>query len=201
MSAAVSPPLVAHPGGGGGSRRRGPVSNAVAGTLIFVATEAMLFAGFVSAHIVVSSRAMAWPPADQPRLPVEATAFNTLVLLASGVAFVWGYRRFLRDAAAAARPLWAAFGLAAFFVTFQGREWWALLREGLTLTSSPYGSFFYLIIGAHALHALGALTALGWALRRLRRGLLTADQLAGTGVFWGFVVGIWPILYWLVYLR
>ena len=47
--------------------------------------------------------------------------------------------------------------LGAFFVLFQGVEWVALLREGLTLTSSTHGAFFYLIIGTHALHAVVAL--------------------------------------------
>jgi len=44
----------------------------------------------------------------------------------------------------------AALVLGAFFVVGQGLEWLALLRHGLTLTSSQLGSFFYLIVGLHA---------------------------------------------------
>ena len=46
--------------------------------------------------------------------------------------------------------------LGAFFVVFQGAEWLALIGQGLTLTSSALGSFFYLIVGSHGLHAVGS---------------------------------------------
>ena len=36
--------------------------------------------------------------------------------------------------------------------------------------------------------------------RRLRRGWLASSQLATAEVFWYFVVGLWPILYLVVYL-
>jgi cytochrome c oxidase subunit 3 len=89
--------------------------------------------------------------------------------------------------------------LAAFFVAFQGWEWMQLLAKGLTLTSSQQGSFFYLIIGIHALHCLAAILTLGWAYRRLATGVLAASTFQAVRVFWYFVVGLWPILYWRVY--
>ena len=90
------------------------------------------------------------------------------------------------------------FGLV--FLVAQGREWVALLAQGLTLTSSALGSFFYLIIGCHGLHAVAALVVLGWALARLVRGTLTDEQFWTVRVLWYFVVGIWPLLYQQVYL-
>ena len=83
---------------------------------------------------------------------------------------------------------------------FQGAEWVALVREGVTLTSSTMGSFFYLIVGMHALHAVGALGLLGHTWLRLRQGWLVQSELAAAQVFWYFVVGLWPILYLVVYL-
>jgi cytochrome c oxidase subunit 3 len=68
------------------------------------------------------------------------------------------------------------------------------------LTSSTYGGFFYLIVGLHALHAIAALAVLTLACLQLQRGWLASSQLATAGVFWYFVVGLWPILYGLVYL-
>ena len=50
------------------------ISNGLFGMLVFVLTEAMLFAGFISAFTIVKASAPVWPPPDQPRLPVEATA-------------------------------------------------------------------------------------------------------------------------------
>ena len=64
----------------------------------------------------------------------------------------------------------------------------------------PYGGFFYLIVGAHALHAVAALAGMVWAWLRLEKGRLTDSQLATVAAFWYFVVLVWPILYLKVYL-
>jgi heme/copper-type cytochrome/quinol oxidase subunit 3 len=168
--------------------------------LIFVCMEIMLFAGFVSAFTIMRASVLVWPPPNQPRLPAAETAFNTGLLLTSGVALLLARRAFRRAPARARRPLGAALALGAAFVLLQGREWAGLLGQGLTLTSSALGSFFYLIVGMHALHAVVALGVLAWAWRRLGRGGLPSSTLAAAEIFWYFVVGVWPILYWRVYL-
>ena len=172
----------------------------VMGTLIFVLAEIMMFAGLISAFIIVKSGALGWPPPGQPRLPVEATAFNTLILLASAAALFFANRAFAESRDAAKRPLFAAIGLGVFFVCFQGYEWISLIRHGLTLTSSNYGSFFYLIVGMHGLHALAGLAVLVRAALKLTGGLLAPSTFAAAQLFWYFVVGLWPVLYSLVYL-
>ncbi len=176
------------------------VSNAVLGTVIFLFTEVMLFAGLISAHTIArASSVVGWPPPGQPRLPFEETAVNTVALLLSGVAVAVAQRSFPRDRQRAFVPLVVGLALGAFFVLFQGIEWVRLIGEGLTLTSSTHGAFFYLIVGVHGLHALAALTALGSALYRLRRAVLPPSVLAATALFWYFVVGVWPIIYFRVY--
>jgi cytochrome c oxidase subunit 3 len=75
-----------------------------------------------------------------------------------------------------------------------------LLGQGLTIRSSGYGGFFYLIVGAHGLHVLGGLVAFALALRDVGRGTASRDQILATRIFWLFVVLLWPILYWRVYL-
>ena len=182
------------------SRRPPLIPNGVMGMLIFVIIETMLFAGLISAFAIVRASAIVWPPPSQPRLPIEETAINTAALLLSGALLVASRRSFGRDPRRAQTPLLAAILLGAFFVAFQGAEWVALIGQGLTLTSSALGSFFYLIIGMHALHAVAALGVLVYTWRRLRRGWLASSQLATAEVFWYFVVGLWPILYLLVYL-
>lgn len=188
-----------------GGRPRLP--NAVLGTLLFIATEVMFFAGLVSAFLVVKARYLAgWPPPGQPRLPVEITAVNTLVLLASGW-LMWSAGRQWENQgsqsrAALRRARWAVL-LGCVFVSIQGSEWVRLLSFGLTLTSGPYGSFFYLIVGAHALHAMGAIVVLGALLAR-PRGANDDDtaraRFRAARYFWYFVVLVWPVLYVLVYL-
>jgi len=175
--------------------------NAVLGMLVFVFVELMLFAGMISAFMIAASNSVVgWPPPGQPRLPIEETAVNTLALLASGVALFLAGRAFRRERRSARAPLAAAIALGAFFVGFQGMEWVALIREGLTLTTSIHGAFFYLIVGTHALHAIAALAGLVYVFLRLRRRLLNHSSFAAARVFWYFVVGVWPILYGVVYL-
>jgi cytochrome c oxidase subunit 3 len=177
------------------------VDNAVMGTLIFIVTEVMLFGGLISALAIVRAGTLGpWPPPDQPRLPIEATAFNSVVLLASGVALYFAQRAFKRRPVTARRPLAIAIGLGTFFVVFQGFEWVQLLAEGLTIASSTLGGFFYLIVGMHALHAVGALIALVAMSRRLSRLKLLPSPFKAAQLFWYFVVGMWPILYVQVYL-
>ena len=178
------------------------VADGVLGMVIFVFTEVMLFAGLVSAHAIVRSQAVGemWPPYGQPRLPFEQTALNTAALVLSGVLLVFAHFAYKKAARRASVPMLFALLLGMFFVGAQGMEWVALLGEGLTLTSSTYGSFFYLIVGTHALHAVAAILALGWAWARLLRGSLTAEQFGSVQVFWYFVVLVWPVLYLKVYL-
>ena len=166
---------------------------------IFVVSEIMLFMGFISAFNVVKAGSINWPPPNQPRLPVEMTAINTLILLASGVLLYFSYQQFKKQKSFEKLFL-ASIATGVTFIAIQGYEWTKLLSYGLTLTSSNYGGFFYLIIGAHALHAFFAvLLMLKVYLSRskpekLRNGFLTLQ------VFWYFVVGMWPLLYITVYL-
>lgn len=182
-----------------------PVANGVLGMLVFVFTEIMLFAGLITGHSILRYGAAAgemWPPRGQPRLPVAETLLNTSALVASGLVLVAAQVVWRRGGSRlAVRALVAGAALLGIlFVSLQGREWTALVREGLTLTSSTYGALFYLIVGTHGLHAVAAILALTWSWHRLNRGVLKQEQLAATAIFWYFVVLVWPILYWRVYL-
>lgn len=177
--------------------------NGVVGMAVAVFVEVMLFAGFISAFVIVqnSTPPGLWPPPDQPRLPVASTAVNTAMLLASGVFLFMAQRAFSRrGAAAAVRPMGVAIGLGGLFVLLQGVEWVRLLGQGLTLTSSQLGAFFYLIVGAHALHAVVALVVLAIQWRAMRDRRLSPSAFGAGQLFWYFVVLMWPVLYVQVYL-
>lgn len=193
-------PAPARPGGR--RIRRTAVPDAVVGTLVAVVVEIMVFAGFISAFLIAKKPLppILWPPPDQPRFPVAETAGNSVALLLSGLA-CWLAVRAFRKGSASARPLFLAAGLLGFaFVALQGVEWAQLLVGGLTLRSSLAGAYFYLLVGAHALHAMAGLLVLWWATARLTRGTLQPAQASATRIYWTFVVGLWPVLYWLVYL-
>ncbi|MCP4501359.1 MAG: hypothetical protein GY822_15480 [Deltaproteobacteria bacterium] len=188
-------------------RRKQAVPNGVLGMIVFVIAETMFFAGMISAFIIVKTQAVGgvWPPLGQPRLPVEATAFNTGVLLLSGVALGFARSHFKKGNTVEERnkaklPLLAAFGLATFFLIFQGTEWVQLMGAGLSFTISAHGSFFYFIVGTHALHTVAAVLGLAFCIRKLFAGTLRDDELWTAQIFFYFVVGMWPLLYWQVYL-
>ena len=174
------------------------------GMLVFLGSETMLFAGFVAAFLVFRLGTPVWPPPFQPRLPVEVTGVNTAVLLLSSYT-MWRALRSVRhgDQAGLARGLAQTALLGVTFLGVQGYEWVRLLDFGLTAPSGVYGGTFYTLIGAHAVHLLGALTWISIILIGVTRGRYTAETHASVslcGMYWYFVVALWPILYTLVYL-
>ncbi len=175
--------------GDGSGERRAPEPSFPApdaarlGILIFLGAETMLFAGFVAAFLVFRLGAPVWPPPLQPRLPLGLTGVNTAVLLLSGAA-LWRGR------------LGPTVLLGGAFLLLQGYEWTRLLAFGLTADSGVYGGTFYAVIGAHAVHALAGLA---W-LAALWLSPAPSRRLAATRLYWSFVVGLWPVLYTLVYL-
>ena len=93
--------------------------------------------------------------------------------------------------------------LGLCFLLLQGYEWVQLLQFGMTLSSSVYGALFYLIIGAHGLHVFGALVLMTYGFIHFKREKsfeTISSNLLPMQILWYFVVGIWPLLYTLVYL-
>jgi len=135
---------------------------------------------------------------------VGVTAVNTLVLLLSA----WTMRRAVRairagERSALVRWLAATAVLGGTFLAVQGTEWVRLVKYGLTFASSVYAGTFYSIIGAHGLHVLGGMTFLLVVLRKAVSLSYSARGHLGvtlSSIYWYFVVGIWPVLYVLVYL-
>ena len=181
--------------------RRELVPSSVLAMLLFVGAEVMFFAGLISAFTITRAGAAAslWAVERAPLLPAGQTAFNSVALLLSGVLLFVAHRQQRRRLPSASRSLLAACLLGALFVALQGREWVALLGQGLTLHTGLLGGFFYVIVGAHALHAVGAIVALGIAWWHMRRGTLSSGFFLGAQTFWYFVVGIWPVIYGRVY--
>ena len=200
------------PGGSGGDDRFGdddgpagrPLSNAYLGLMIFLGAETMFFAGLIGSFLVFRVASEVWPPPTLPRLPVGVTGVNTLILLASALT--------MRRAKAAIRNgeqsrlvrlLLVTAGLGVTFLLVQGYEWIRLLQYGLTLASGVYGATFYVLVGCHAVHVLGAVIWLVSVLGLAMRGRYTANGFMGVklcAMYWYYVVALWPILYGLVYL-
>lgn len=197
------------PGSGGEPSSSSPrfeprISSALLGMLLFLGTETMFFAGLISAFLILRAGSVAWPPPDQPRLPVEVTGINTLFLLLSGYTAHRALKAIRKgDQKAFTAWLSATSVLGMIFLGVQGFEWIRLVQYGLTFTSSIYGGTFYTLIGCHGLHVLAAVLALLVVLGRAVTRRYSAHHHTGVEVcrmYWFFVVGVWPVLYILVYL-
>jgi len=132
------------------------------------------------------------------------TGINTLFLLYSAIT-MWQAQQLMRDdmRQQSVRMLSITAILGVIFLVIQGYEWLELIGFGLTLTSGVYGATFYTLIGCHGLHVLGAVVWLLAVLWRAKRGRYSARHYTGLaicGMYWYYVVGLWPVLYWLVYL-
>lgn len=174
------------------------IDNMRLGMMLFIAAEIMFFSGLIGAYLVFRLGVTTWPPPDQPRLPVLTTAMNTLFLLGSAWTIRLAARTQRREAI---RWNIITLILGLVFLIGQGLEWRRLLAYGLTVDIGPYGFTFYMLIGFHALHVIGALI---WRTVDVLRTLQNDGRMAGTiessQMYWSFVVGLWPVLYGLVYL-
>lgn len=180
------------------------LSNGILGMLFLLTTEFMFFAGLISAFVVNTAKEPVWPPMGQPRLPIEVTAINTIILLFSGITFFSFYKQFeAADGLKKSKALLIVSIIAgSIFLAVQGTEWVKLLHFGLTAGSGIYGGFFYLIIGAHGLHVVAGICVLLYLLFSLKDNTSaeSLNKVKICGMYWYFVVGIWPVLYYLVYL-
>lgn len=183
-------------------RRRLALPSVVLGTLILVISEVMFFCALLSAFLVIrAGRGGAWVAPPGVRLPTGATVINTAALLLSGVLMYLANRAFERPETRV-RARWLltlSTALGGAFVVLQGLEWVGLLSHGMTMRSGVFGACFFLLIGCHGLHAFAAVLAMGYVLFRMESGRLKVEELQAMGVFWAFVVGVWPVLYGLVY--
>jgi cytochrome c oxidase subunit 3 len=155
---------------------------AVMGMAVFVASWAMLFAALFFAYGLTRVRALSWPPADLPRLPLLLPALATLLLGGSSAALHRG-----RAALAAA--------LGAAFLMAQAIVWRQMYLGGLRPAAGAYASFFFALTVFHALHVLiglGALGRLAWRPRPLSLRLWT--------IYWHMVGVIWGAMFLLVYV-
>ena len=184
-------------------QRKPPVvPSAVIATLVLVLTEIMYFSSLVSSYNVIRAQLFgAWAPPGDVRLPIAATAFNTGLLVISGVTMWFANRLFKKvETRKAAQLLFGlTITLGTCFVAFQGYEWVKLVQYGMTMQSGIFGAIFYLVIGSHAAHVLGAVLVMAYLYVKMVKGRLSTGAMQGMSLFWLFVVLVWPLLYRMVY--
>ena len=183
--------------------RRPIVPSSILALIVFMASELMFFTGLLGAFIYLRYSAPLWPPLGQPQPLLLLAWINSIGLWISALTAVQAQR----DARAhrprrALQNLAITLALGAFFLIIQGREWWALFTHGLTMTHT-YGATFVLLVGAHALHVVGAFIWILWVSARFwrRRSLPDDDRsLLLAVIYWVFVSLLWIFIFVPVYL-
>ncbi len=193
--------------------RPNPVS---VGTIVWLASELMFFAGLFAMYFTLRSAAPEEWAFWTAKLNVPFATANTIVLVLSSVtcqAGVFAAERFqpVRSGTLLNVRRWGmnewmtlTYLMGSVFVAGQIYEYASLVREGLTLASSPYGSVFYLTTGFHGLHVLGGLIAFIFLLGRSFSAKRFGHHEATTGIvvsyYWHFVDVVWIALFAMIYL-
>ena len=177
---------------------------AVFGMTLFLASEAMLFAGLIAGYIVLRLSSPAWPPSpDLPKLPVVLTGINTVFLIASSFTY-HAAEVAVKKGKKGTAWLFLTVLLGSLFLCIQGYEWYHMHHEGLWFnTGGVYGSSFFVLTGFHGLHVLIGVLMIAWALIRQLGGAYTAQShtyLILAGMYWHFVDVVWLFLYSVLYL-
>ena len=186
------------------------------GTIVWLSSELMFFAGLFAMYFTLRAEA---PEAWEQWTPVLNVPFalaNTTVLVLSSFtaqAGVWAAERYQRRRTGSIFQFrrWGmhewfvlTYIMGAIFVAGQVYEYSKLISEGLTISSSPYGSVFYLTTGFHGLHVLGGLIAMLFVLSRSfvakNFGKHEATTTIVVSYYWHFVDVVWIALFTVIYL-
>jgi cytochrome c oxidase subunit 3 len=187
------------------------------GTIVWLSSELMFFAALFAMYFTTRSvqGPIIWGQGVE-MLNIPFSALNTTVLVLSSVTCQFGVfaaERFQNARTGSLLQLskwgmreWFAltFVMGAFFIGGQVFEYAELVHEGLTISSSAYGSVFYLATGFHGLHVTGGLIAFLIVMIRVSKARRFGHSQATTAIvvsyYWHFVDIVWIALFSAIYL-
>ena len=188
------------------------------GTIVWLSSELMFFAALFAIYFTIRSvdkgNGLPWPGAH---LNLTLGTINTTVLLLSSVTCQLGVFAVERGQIRRAGRVWQvsrwglrewyvlSFLMGLYFVCGQGYEYLSLIRDDhLTVSSSAYGSVFYIPTGFHGLHVTGGLIAFLFVLGRtyVAKTFTHEQQVSAIVVsyYWHFVDVVWIGLFTTIYL-
>ncbi len=186
------------------------------GTIVWLSSELMFFAALFAAYFTIRNVTGGLWEQETQLLNVPFSTANTTILVLSSVTCQLGVFAAERGRVGRSGGVlkWSAWGMrewfvltylmGAVFVAGQGLEYAELVRENVTISSSSYGSVFYLTTGFHGLHVVGGLIAFLLVIGRTfiaRR--FTHEQAVSAIVvsyYWHFVDVVWIALFATIYL-
>lgn len=170
------------------------------GMLCLIATEASLFAYLLFSYAYFAVRFGAgWLPSPHPSLLLAGS--DTVILLCSSVAVWWGEK----GASQGRRGqlligLGVAIALGVVFLIVQAFEWKA---KTFSLTSSSYGSFYFIITGFHMAHVVVGVVILAVVFAWSAAGDFTPrhhEPVVISSAYWHFVDAVWLVVFAAFYL-
>jgi cytochrome c oxidase subunit 3 len=187
------------------------------GTIVWLSSELMFFAALFAMYF--TTRAVQGPEKwveGVEFLNIPFSAINTTVLVLSSVTCQFGVFAAERFQNARTGSIWQlskwgmrewfalTFAMGAFFIGGQVYEYAELVHEGLTISSAPYGSVFFLATGFHGLHVTGGLIAFLIVMIRISKARRFGHSQATTAIvvsyYWHFVDIVWIALFSAIYL-
>ncbi len=178
------------------------VDNRKLGFWLFLASESVFFACLLVAYIIYHEQVGSGPGQEIFNIPL--TSVSTFVLLMSSLAMVLGVHAAEKGMAREARKwvmVTALMGLG--FLGFQAYEFTHFYHEGLSLSSSLFGTTFYVLTGFHGAHvAIGVIWLLSLLYYGRKDGLgqEKAGDVEVAGLYWHFVDVVWIVLFTVIYL-
>ena len=175
------------------------------GMILFIASEALIFANFIAAYLYLEIRN--WNVGHPWQLPSDITypIINTIILICSsfpahfaGRGIAKGNQRQLKIG------LFLTILMGAIFLGGQIFEYSGLFGDfGFTPDKSIFGSAFFTLTGFHGLHVTVGAIFLLICLIRSMRGDFTAKKhfaVQAAEMYWHFVDIVWVIVFSLIYL-
>jgi cytochrome c oxidase subunit III len=175
------------------------------GTIVWLASELMFFAALFAMYFTMRAVNQAEWSEFTEKLNVPFAAINTTILVLSSVTCQMGVFAAERgDVHKLRRWFIITFVMGAVFVAGQITEYAQLVGEGVTWSTSAYGSVFYLTTGFHGLHVTGGLIAFLFVLGRTYASRRFTHRQATSAIvvsyYWHFVDVVWIALFTMIYL-
>ena len=184
------------------------------GTIVWLASEVMFFAGLFAMYFSLRANAPEIWANDTQILDVQFALINTLILVASSFTAQFGVfaaERMQPRATGKSPAKWGlvewffiSYVLGAIFVAGQVLEYATLVSEGVSISSNSYGSAFYITTGFHALHVTGGLIAflliIGRSYAAKKFGHAEATAAIVVSYYWHFVDVVWIGLFLIIYV-
>ncbi|MFE5733503.1 MULTISPECIES: heme-copper oxidase subunit III [unclassified Streptomyces] len=177
------------------------------GTIIWLSSELMFFAALFAMYFTLRSVTGAdyWK-AQAEHLAFPFSATNTTILVLSSLTCQLGVFAAERGDVKKLRTWFIiTFVMGSIFIGGQVFEYTELVKDaGMSLSSGPYGSVFYLTTGFHGLHVTGGLIAFLLVLGRTYAAKRFTHEQATAAIvvsyYWHFVDVVWIGLFATIYM-